>query len=209
MKLWLVRHAQPLVRPGVCYGATDIPADAGATDQQARRLAQVLPQGVCVFSSPLQRCESLALALCRVRPDLAHETDARLRELDFGSWEGRQWRDIGREELDHWTEDFAGHRVGGGECVQALIRRVALALEETRRRVDQPGQATPGNAVWITHAGVIRAVTLLAAGRTHAGSASQWPSAAPGYGEWWQLDCPDTVQALAEPAPGCAYRRIR
>ena len=29
-RLWLVRHAAPLVAPGTCYGALDVPADAQA-----------------------------------------------------------------------------------------------------------------------------------------------------------------------------------
>ena len=29
--LWLVRHAQPLIESGICYGQLDVAADAGAT----------------------------------------------------------------------------------------------------------------------------------------------------------------------------------
>jgi len=36
MKLWLVRHAQPLIPLGVCYGATDV---AAASRRRSRRLA--------------------------------------------------------------------------------------------------------------------------------------------------------------------------
>ena len=42
MRLWLVRHAQPLVAPGVCYGATDMPADVDATSQAAQALVDRL-----------------------------------------------------------------------------------------------------------------------------------------------------------------------
>ncbi len=187
MKLWLVRHAQPLIEPGVCYGATDILADVQATATQARRLADLLPQGVRIYSSPLQRCESLALALCRLRPDLAHECDARLREMDFGCWEGRRWSDIDQDEFEIWMSDFAEHCVGGGESVRTLINRVALALESTRKCVDTSGDVTHGNAVWITHAGVIRAVTLLAKDGVRLSCASQWPSEAPDYGQWSEV----------------------
>lgn len=187
MRLWLVRHAQPLVEPGVCYGATDIPADAQTTAKQASKLAEVLPPGVRVFSSPLQRCQSLASALAGLRPDLVHECDARLREMDFGSWEGRRWRDIRSDEFDTWMDDFAEHRIGGGESVQALMNRVALALETTRERICAPGAVAKGNAVWITHGGVIRAVTLLVRGATGVHCASQWPSEALDFGEWHEL----------------------
>ena len=59
-RLWLVRHAAPLVPPGTCYGAWDVPADAQATRAAAERLATALPPGgraVCVAYSTLQRCE--------------------------------------------------------------------------------------------------------------------------------------------------------
>lgn len=46
MRQWLVRHAQPLIAPGVCYGATDVAADEHATLLTARTLAQVLPPGL-------------------------------------------------------------------------------------------------------------------------------------------------------------------
>ena len=34
-RLWLVRHAQPVVATGTCYGALDVPADAAATQVAA------------------------------------------------------------------------------------------------------------------------------------------------------------------------------
>ncbi len=191
MKLWLVRHPQPLVDRGICYGATDFPADTQATAAHASRLAEVLPPRVRVFSSPLQRCESLAMALCRLRSDLAYECDERLRELDFGSWEGRRWCDIRQDEFEAWMENFAEHAVGGGESVQALMIRVALALESMRSCAYGWDEVAKGEAVWITHAGVIRAVTLLIDGVTQLQRASQWPSEALDFGQWCELTVPE------------------
>lgn len=84
MKLWLVRHAQPLIAAGVCYGSTDVAADADATQQAALQLAQTLPQNLSMICSPLQRCQCLADCLQGLRPDLLYATDARLAEMDFG-----------------------------------------------------------------------------------------------------------------------------
>lgn len=181
MKLWLVRHPQPLVAAGTCYGMTDLSADAQATARQAQDLAELLPAGLPVFVSPLQRCQGLALALQALRPDLVGRSDPRLRELDFGAWEMRPWAQIEAREMDAWMADFAGHRVGGGECAQELLRRVGEALGETRRRCADAGAQ---EAVWITHAGVIRAATLWSGGVTELREAGQWPRRAPGYGEW-------------------------
>ena len=180
MKLWLVRHAQPLVDTGICYGQLDMAADADATAECAARLAVQLPAGLGIISSPLQRCEQLAQALHALRPDLAYKTDARLQEMDFGRWEGRAWQDIDRSELAAWTGDFAHYKVGcDGESVTAFMARVGAAFDAL------PGQEA---ALWITHAGVIRAVELLARSVRHIERADQWPLDAPKYGQWQLLN---------------------
>jgi len=43
VSLWLVRHAQPLIESGVCYGALDVAADETATTQAAQALARHYP----------------------------------------------------------------------------------------------------------------------------------------------------------------------
>jgi alpha-ribazole phosphatase len=178
MRLWLVRHAQPLIGSGLCYGRLDMPADAAATAACAGQLAALLPPGLRVACSPLQRCEQLAHALYAQRPDLAYKTDARLQEMDFGQWEGRAWQAIARNELEAWTRDFAHYTVGhDGESVTRFMTRVASAF-------DALGGPGDGDVVWITHAGVIRAAGLLAQGRRHVERADQWPLDAPKYGQW-------------------------
>lgn len=186
MKLWLVRHARPLVDEGLCYGATDCPADPQGTRQAADELAAALPAGLAVASSPLRRCRQLAEALQAVRPDLRFRTDARLAELDFGSWEGVRWSDIPQDEYERWTADFPGYRFGGRECVAQLMARVSQALAQARRG---------GDAAWITHGGVIRAVRLLAGGLALPLRADAWPRAGLGFGQSLCL-------ALDSAAPG-------
>ncbi len=153
-----------------------MPAEAAATAECAQALAERLPVGCRVISSPLQRCEQLAHALSAQRPDLAYKTDARLQEMDFGDWEGRAWQTIARNELEAWTSDFANYSVGhDGESVTRFMARVASAFDAL------PGH---GDTLWITHAGVIRAVELLAQGQRHIERADQWPLDAPKYGQW-------------------------
>jgi len=180
--LWLVRHSRPLVASGVCYGALDVPADAQDTLSCAQALADALPRGIAIRTSPLQRCERLTLVLRGLRPDLAHNTsvDARLAEMDFGRWEGQRWDAIARAELDGWTESFASWRCGGAESVQGFMARVGAVWDETLA-MNQP-------AVWITHAGVIRAATLLAQGQRQVQRADQWPIDAPAWGAWRTFD---------------------
>lgn len=175
MKLWLVRHAQPLIGPGICYGATDVPADAAATHQTAQVLALALPPRIRVRSSPLQRCEQLTLNLRELRPDLTCEIDARLQEMDFGYWEGQRWSDIAPRELAQWTDNFGTWRCGGKESVHEFMTRVAELWDETCTAGDE--------TAWVTHAGVIRAATLLSQGVREVTRADQWPSGEVAFGQ--------------------------
>ena len=189
MKLWLVRHAQPLIESGICYGATDVPADAQGTLVAAQALAHVLPQGVELRASPLQRCEQLSQSICRLRPDLVSKTDHRLVEMNFGVWEGQRWDAIPQAAYDRWTAEFGPHRFGGAQSVSEFMAIVALAWDETQR--------TGRDAIWVTHAGVIRAANLLAGGTRQIDQAVQWPQAAPEFGRW-------QVLPLSPPQSGCA-----
>ena len=227
MKLWLVRHAQPLVAPGICYGRLDLAADTAATADCARRLALALPAGIRVITSPLQRCAQLAQALQALRPDLVCHTDARLQEMDFGRWEGRAWQDIEQAELQAWTDDFAHYAVGSsgssgssGESVSVFMARVGAAFDALGTahvsKPQRPSQAltpacahepqdkspeAPENAtLWITHAGVIRAAGLLAQGIRHIDHARQWPLTAPNYGQWQTLELDSRPAPAAKPS---------
>jgi alpha-ribazole phosphatase len=110
---------------------------------------------------------------------LAYETDPRLQEMDFGQWEGRAWQDIAPAELQAWTDDFANYAAGrDGESVSQVMARVASAFDELQG---------PADTLWITHAGVMRAVHLLARGVRQVARADQWPRDAPAYGQWCTL----------------------
>ena len=49
------------------------------------------------------------------------------------------------------------------------------------------GWAAGAGTLWITHAGVQRAASLLERGIRCIGRADQWPRAAPGFGQWRML----------------------
>jgi alpha-ribazole phosphatase len=195
--LWLVRHAQPLIAPGVCYGALDVPADPQASAAAAAELALSLPKGAQVFYSPLQRCELLVQHLLGLRPDLTYKKELDIREMDFGDWEGQRWDDIDPEQLKAWTDDFAHYRCGGrGECTADFVRRVHSAVQRM-------AAGTP--TVWVSHAGVMRCIVWLREkdliGRPWALPGSQrlcqthlraheWPQHALGFGQKLHLEWP-------------------
>ncbi|WP_354442631.1 histidine phosphatase family protein [Ottowia thiooxydans] len=184
--LWLIRHAPVLTEKGVCYGASDLPADRATTDEAARTLAETVPEGLAVRVSPLLRCQQLAGSLKLLRPDLSFQDDQRLREMDFGQWEGKPWADIERTEFDQWMLDFSKARPGGnGETVAALMSRVAQIWSEWA--------ATRASAVWITHAGVMRGALLLSRGISLPVSAAEWPTVDLPFGEALKLTLKPTA----------------
>jgi alpha-ribazole phosphatase len=176
--LWIARHAKPLIEPGICYGALDVPADGALTQVAAHALAATLPSDITVRVSPLKRCVQLAESLQTLRPELVFTLDARLREMDFGTWEGVPWAHIPKEAVDAWTADFAHHRFGGKESANEVLARVGAAWDEVR--------GTP--TLWIAHSGVAQAATLLAQGLRHIEQAKDWPASRLGYGDWTDLN---------------------
>jgi alpha-ribazole phosphatase len=154
MRLYLVRHAQPDVPEGVCYGSTDLPVRAGSQQRALAHLVEILPRRTPIFSSPLQRCRALADALSRKLDAAEPALDARLVEMDFGAWEMNAWDDIPREEVDAWVADLIGYRPGGGESLGDVARRVR-AFQEDLCAMHLPA------AIIVGHAGPIR---LLLAG---------------------------------------------
>jgi alpha-ribazole phosphatase len=175
MKLWLVRHAQTDAAPGLCYGATDVCVPAEATQAVAEAVVSRLPAGIVLAHSPLRRCAELARAIGRLRPDLVIRTEPRVAEMDFGAWEGQPWSSISRADFDAWTCNFAEGVPGGhGESTARFMQRTGAAFDEWR--------ASGQDAVWVTHAGVMRAVQLLHRGVRRVDDVAQWPSEPIDYG---------------------------
>ncbi|HET6720855.1 MAG TPA: alpha-ribazole phosphatase family protein [Rhodocyclaceae bacterium] len=124
LRIHLVRHPQPAVATGICYGQTDLGLAEPAT-AAAERLRSVLPTNARVISSPLQRCLDLAEALAT-----EVETDRRLLEINFGDWEGRSWDEIPRQQLDAWAAAPFEHVPPGGESAAAMaVRVIAFAAD--------------------------------------------------------------------------------
>lgn len=157
MGLILLRHTQPEVAPGTCYGRTDLPPGPDFAKEAAAAIA-ALPRVTRLFSSPLRRCRALADAVAQAR-GLPVEIDARLIEIDFGRWEGVAWDAIPRHEIDVWAGDFWHACPHGGESVAIFAERVAGFLAEDRG---------PDPVLAVTHAGIMRAALY------HAGEEGAW-----------------------------------
>ncbi|SEA10290.1 histidine phosphatase family protein [Variovorax sp. YR216] len=176
MKLVLIRHARTTAVEGFCYGRTDVSVLPEVTRAVAEGVAPLLPAGVPLTCSPLSRCADLARTIIELRPDLGMSTDPRIAEMDLGDWETQLWSAIDRAELDAWTRDFADTRAGrSGESTRQFLLRVGEAFDAWR--------AGGRDAVWVTHAGVIRAAWLLRDGVRAIERSDQWPGQPIAFGE--------------------------
>jgi alpha-ribazole phosphatase len=180
MILHLIRHPQPLIDPGICYGQLDVAAENPvATAERLRvELLPGLSPGFTLWSSPLRRCRELSETLAELLTPLhlPVQFDVRLMEMNFGAWEGRPWDSVPRSELDAWAADVEGYAPPGGESPHQLRKRV----------LDFVAGLGDGEHVLVTHAGVIRLLLAHAAAASIADSLRH----APGYGSLTTLRLP-------------------
>ncbi len=154
MEIYLIRHSQVAVAPGLCYGRSDV-ALADSYRDDWKKLYAKLPAASRVnriFSSPLSRCQLFAKSLqcCGLR------TDSRLTELNFGHWELRPWDAVERREFDVWSADIVNQRCPGGESYQDLFQRVCAFWAECAA-----DRAKDDTVFVVTHSGIIRALLAL------------------------------------------------
>ncbi|MBB5204837.1 alpha-ribazole phosphatase [Inhella inkyongensis] len=170
------RHPKPIGAQGLCVGArTDLAVDPRKAKRLAHRIRACQRREALareVWTSDLRRAADVGRWLRRW--GWRHLIDARLRELDFGAWDGRAWDAIAEPEIRAWSRALADVRPGGdGETVGALVDRVVAvcAAAEGRRM-----------SLLVTHGGWLSALKwrMLQAGERV--DAANWPSA-PAYAE--------------------------
>ena len=146
MKLLLIRHPALALASGVCYGAIDVELADGWQPwcEQVKALVNALDGRVACISSPLSRCLQPARYL-------GHDVsaDLRLREMNFGDWEGSAWSDIAVDEISRWNADLMTVAPPNGESLGEVYTRTGEFLAAAR---GFDGEAL----VAITHAGPIR-----------------------------------------------------
>lgn len=170
-ELWCWRHPRAESAAGRCIGVTDLPVDRRRARRLAHRIRQAarrhgLPRQAAV--SPLRRCRDVGRWLRRWGWRVT--VDQRLRELDFGRWDGQRWSDIAWAEVTDWEADLLHHAPGGGETLAALALRVHGYAADVARG------AAP--CIVLTHGGWMNALRAVPPGTQHLAS-SAWPAPPP------------------------------
>jgi broad specificity phosphatase PhoE len=120
--------------------------------RQARALAEALPSGARVISSPLRRARETAAALGR-----PVEVDERWIEVDYGELDGTPLRDVPATLWSAWRAD-PSFAPPGGESLADLGQRVAPAC------ADLVTAAADGDVVVVTHVSPVKAALAWALG---------------------------------------------
>lgn len=139
MKLYLVRHGETELNvKKVYYGSTDCALTAKG-EEQAASLCSVFESLALdvVLESPLQRAKDTA-SLLLGENKVPRIVDERLRELDFGAWEGHSWKELQGDALfEQWCVDWQSTRPPGGESFLDLAARVRSFYDMLRKRKEE------------------------------------------------------------------------
>jgi alpha-ribazole phosphatase len=153
MKLLLIRHTSVDVKPGICYGASDMPLRDSFCEEAARVKTRLSEYKIDqAFTSPLSRCKRLA-EYCGFPHAVA---DSRLIERNFGAWEGLEYARIDDPQLQIWYADFVHTKATEGESFMDVVARAEEFLEELKETIPPPH-----TLALFTHGGVITALRFL------------------------------------------------
>lgn len=121
---WLVRHGATTAPAGVAIGSSDPPLSAEGV-AQARAVGERLTSRpiTAVYATDSLRAIETASAIGAHHRLSGVQVDSRLRELDFGRWEGRELAELWTEEPEAamtWEKDLRATPSSFGESVSQL-----------------------------------------------------------------------------------------
>jgi alpha-ribazole phosphatase len=149
----LIRHGEPEGGSRFRGHGVDDPLSDKGWRQMWRAVGETV-HWQHIVSSPLARCREFAQALAE-RDQVNVSIDGRLKEIGFGSWEGRTRDELKRDDLQAYQafyHDPVHCRPAGAEALDEFISRVTLAYDNIVQQ--QRGR----HCLIVAHAGVIRAI---------------------------------------------------
>ncbi|TWU15287.1 histidine phosphatase family protein [Allorhodopirellula heiligendammensis] len=182
----LIRHGE--VEPqwkSICYGAMDVPLSP-AGQAAGQTLAAAIGQqsrADFVFHSGLSRTASLAKMIAVHFPSARVIEDDRLRERDYGDWQGATWDRVYHSDPENFNglvDDPDNYRPPGGETTTEMQSRVVQWFGDLGR-IDHATKV-----IAVSHSGPIAAL----AGYCHNLHASEWQP--------WMLKNLEAIQLLSD-----------
>ncbi|MGC9468339.1 MAG: alpha-ribazole phosphatase [Anaerolineae bacterium] len=159
LRLLLIRHGETAWNASSRYqGHADVPLNEAGC-RQAVALAERLAVGKleAIYTSDLKRAWQTAQIVAGPQ-GLTPQADPRLRELDFGAWQGLTYRQIAEQDPDRlaaWNADRVHRAPPRGESLAAMAQRVGSLITELR------ATHTSGAVALVGHGGSIRMIPCL------------------------------------------------
>ncbi|MGN0363737.1 MAG: histidine phosphatase family protein [Bilifractor sp.] len=187
MNIYLLRHGETTINTigGRFQGQINTPEAAlnSKGREQAREAGEEFRRrGIrfdLVYSSPQERAVETAI-LATGRPIEQIQLDDRLKELNFGPYEGQKWETMDSRKFHTMMHDFGNYMPGPGlESGMQLMQRVSSFLEDLKR--NKPGE----NILVSTHGGTIRAALV----HIHVDSIKTFWENPVGNCAWFMLHC--------------------
>ncbi|RUR30659.1 histidine phosphatase family protein [Vreelandella nanhaiensis] len=107
-----------------------------------------------IYSSDLKRCQQTLEWIQAAKPGMPHHLEPRLRELNFGEYEGKVYDEL--KDLPHyraWVDSVGELQIPGGESAAQLRTRLEAWLSDMAIDARKQGYR---KILVITHGGVIR-----------------------------------------------------
>lgn len=161
-KLYLIRHGETeLNEKGVYYGWTDCSLNERGV-AQAEELADILQEVDfdVVISSTLKRAVDTAAIVSGFAPENIIR-DERLRELNFGEWEGVHFAEVQekhREKWELWGRDWKNASPPSGESFIDMYSRIKCCIDELLE--EHKGK----KILIVSHQGSMRIIPLILLG---------------------------------------------
>lgn len=154
--LWVRHGLTDYLRQNRYQGWSDTPLNREGKSEIRSLRNRICQENVeVIFSSPLKRALESARTLARyLRLDV--EVDERLKEMNFGAWEGMTYDEITTkfpEAFRWWERDLLTFKPAGGESINELRMRVESFLRDLAAREEE-------TILIVTHGGVIRSSLL-------------------------------------------------
>ena len=153
--VYLVRHGETDYNKNRCYyGWTDCSlAQEGIEQSEVLRSTFFNIEYDVMISSDLKRAVETANIIKGSTKELL--IDKRLRELNFGKWEGKSYKEVETAYPDHWNlwiEDYENAAPTEGESFMTMYNRVSQCMDEMLDRYKDK------SLVIVSHNGSLRVI---------------------------------------------------